>query len=159
MNRQVLDARRDLSGGYKVDVTRGERDGRVSSEWFSRPDDPTLQPGDQVFVLDDAMVTIVHADGCEYKLIRNHVSEIGESSPCNPSAAMLADQRSRPVTSENANPEAAAPTAAPASRILESVNWATVAATAIIPAATVLVAIAGSTQGSGSHSPPKPLSP
>ena len=39
MNMQVLDARRDLSGGYKVDVTRGERVGRVSSEWFSRPDD------------------------------------------------------------------------------------------------------------------------
>src|ERR1700735_3099807 len=25
--------------GFKVDVTRGERVGRVSSEWFSRPDD------------------------------------------------------------------------------------------------------------------------
>ncbi len=25
--------------GYKVDTTRGHRDGRVSSEWFSRPDD------------------------------------------------------------------------------------------------------------------------
>ncbi|RQW42492.1 DUF932 domain-containing protein [Novosphingobium sp. LASN5T] len=39
MNMQVLDARRDMSGGYKVDVSRGERVGRVSSEWFSRPDD------------------------------------------------------------------------------------------------------------------------
>ncbi|MGE0294739.1 MAG: DUF932 domain-containing protein [Hyphomonadaceae bacterium] len=39
MNMQVLDARRDSSGGYKVDVRRGERVGRVSSEWFSRPDD------------------------------------------------------------------------------------------------------------------------
>ena len=39
MNMQVLDARRDSSGGYKVDVTRGERIGRVSSEWFSRPAD------------------------------------------------------------------------------------------------------------------------
>jgi len=39
MNMQVLDARRDQSGGYKVDVGRGERVGRVSSEWFSRPDD------------------------------------------------------------------------------------------------------------------------
>ena len=39
MNMQVLDAGRDVSGGYKVDVTRGERVGRVSSEWFSRPDD------------------------------------------------------------------------------------------------------------------------
>src|SRR5215470_6913454 len=26
-------------GGYKVDVSRGERIGRVSSEWFSRPAD------------------------------------------------------------------------------------------------------------------------
>ncbi|GLK70584.1 hypothetical protein GCM10017643_06990 [Ancylobacter dichloromethanicus] len=39
MNMQVLDARRDMSGGYKVDVSRGERIGRVSSEWFYRPDD------------------------------------------------------------------------------------------------------------------------
>jgi hypothetical protein len=39
MNMQVLDARRDVSGGRKVDVNRGERIGRVSSEWFSRPDD------------------------------------------------------------------------------------------------------------------------
>ena len=39
MNMQVLDAGRDASGGYKVDVSRGQRIGRVSSEWFSRPDD------------------------------------------------------------------------------------------------------------------------
>lgn len=39
MNTQMLDARRDASGGYAVDATRGERVGRVSSEWFSRPDD------------------------------------------------------------------------------------------------------------------------
>jgi hypothetical protein len=30
---------RPASGGYKVDISRGERIGRVSSEWFSRPDD------------------------------------------------------------------------------------------------------------------------
>ena len=28
-NVEVLDARRDHSGGYKVDVTRGQRIGRV----------------------------------------------------------------------------------------------------------------------------------
>ncbi|KTT73836.1 hypothetical protein [Sphingomonas sanguinis] len=39
MNMQVLGARRDVSGGYKVDVTRGQNIGRVSSEWFSRPND------------------------------------------------------------------------------------------------------------------------
>ena len=25
--------------GFKVDISRGQRIGRVSSEWFSRPDD------------------------------------------------------------------------------------------------------------------------
>src|SRR5882724_7381719 len=39
MTMQVLDARRDPSGGYRVDVSRGQRVGRVSSEWFSRPAD------------------------------------------------------------------------------------------------------------------------
>lgn len=39
MNTQVLDASRDTGGGHKVDVSRGKRIGRVSSEWFSRPAD------------------------------------------------------------------------------------------------------------------------
>ena len=28
-----------VSSGFRVDISRGERVGRVSSEWFSRPDD------------------------------------------------------------------------------------------------------------------------
>ncbi|MDH2400173.1 DUF932 domain-containing protein [Bradyrhizobium sp. SSUT18] len=36
---ELLSAGRDRVGGYKVDVTRGTRIGRVSSEWFSRPAD------------------------------------------------------------------------------------------------------------------------
>jgi len=35
----ILDAARDFSGGYRVDANRGDRNGRVSSEWFSRPAD------------------------------------------------------------------------------------------------------------------------
>ena len=42
-NLETLDGRRDASGGYKVDISRGERIGRVSSEWFSRPDDERYQ--------------------------------------------------------------------------------------------------------------------
>ena len=38
-NLETLDGRRDASGGYKVDISSGARIGRVSSEWFSRPDD------------------------------------------------------------------------------------------------------------------------
>ncbi|MGJ8606188.1 MAG: hypothetical protein ACSHXH_18910, partial [Marivita sp.] len=37
MNTQIIDAGRNASGGYKVDVSRGENVDRVSSEWFSRP--------------------------------------------------------------------------------------------------------------------------
>ncbi|MCL4068919.1 hypothetical protein M3484_20370 [Pseudomonas sp. GX19020] len=37
---EVLEPARPVRrGGYKVDVSRGERNGRISSEWFSRPDD------------------------------------------------------------------------------------------------------------------------
>jgi len=36
---EILNAARDRAGGYKVDVSRGRRVGRVSSEWFSRPAD------------------------------------------------------------------------------------------------------------------------
>ena len=44
---QILPSRRadlagsasPVTGAYKVDISRGERIGRVSSEWFSRPDD------------------------------------------------------------------------------------------------------------------------
>lgn len=32
-------SRQSPSSGFKVDISRGERIGRVSSEWFSRPDD------------------------------------------------------------------------------------------------------------------------
>lgn len=35
----VLHPARADAGGYKVDVSRGDRIGRVSSEWFSRPPD------------------------------------------------------------------------------------------------------------------------
>lgn len=39
MTMEVLDSRRDISGSYRVDLNRGDRVGRVSSEWFSRPAD------------------------------------------------------------------------------------------------------------------------
>ena len=38
----LRDAGSARSGGYRVDAGRGGRNGRVSSEWFSRPDDGHL---------------------------------------------------------------------------------------------------------------------
>ncbi len=52
MTMQVLEARRDVSGGYKVDVSRGQNIGRVSSEWFSRPND------ERFLSLDDLADTV-----------------------------------------------------------------------------------------------------
>ncbi|WP_157970983.1 hypothetical protein [Pseudogemmobacter bohemicus] len=36
---EILEPVRPMRSGYKVDVSRGERNGRVSSEWCNRPDD------------------------------------------------------------------------------------------------------------------------
>ena len=36
---EILAPSRTTPNGYKVDVSRGQRIGRVSSEWFNRPDD------------------------------------------------------------------------------------------------------------------------
>ena len=49
MDVQVLDGGRDVTGGYRVDVSRGARVGRVSSEWFNRPDDERFLSLDDLF--------------------------------------------------------------------------------------------------------------
>lgn len=36
---EILQPTRNMGSGYKVDINRGERIGRVSSEWFNRPAD------------------------------------------------------------------------------------------------------------------------
>jgi hypothetical protein len=49
MNSEIIDAGRDMSGGYKVDVSRGTNVDRVSSEWFSRPEDERYLSLDDLF--------------------------------------------------------------------------------------------------------------
>ena len=49
MNTEIIDAGRDISGGYKVDVSQSENVDRVSSEWFSRPDDERYLSLDDLF--------------------------------------------------------------------------------------------------------------
>ena len=39
-NVEIMDRVRQVrAGSWKVDVSQGERNGQVSSEWFNRPDD------------------------------------------------------------------------------------------------------------------------
>jgi hypothetical protein len=49
MNTEIIDAGREMSGGYKVDVLRGTNVDRVSCEWFSRPDDERYLSLDDLF--------------------------------------------------------------------------------------------------------------
>lgn len=49
MNTEIIDAGRDINGGYKMDVSRGSNVDRVSSEWFSRPDDERYLSLDDLF--------------------------------------------------------------------------------------------------------------
>jgi len=45
---EILDAARDRAGSHKVDVSRGDGIGRVSSEWFPRlADERDLSLSDQ----------------------------------------------------------------------------------------------------------------
>ena len=52
MDVRGFDGGRDVTGGYKVEVSHGERVGRVSSEWFNRPDD------ERYLSLDDLFATV-----------------------------------------------------------------------------------------------------
>lgn len=54
MNMEITASQSGVSSGYRVDVSRGERVGRVSSEWFSRPDDQRF------LSLDDLGASVRH---------------------------------------------------------------------------------------------------
>lgn len=54
MNTEIINAGRDISSGYKVDVSRGTNVNRVSSEWFSRPDDERFLSLDDLFASVEA---------------------------------------------------------------------------------------------------------
>lgn len=49
MNIEIIDAGRATSNGHKVDASRDGNVDRVSSEWFSRPDDERYLSLDDLF--------------------------------------------------------------------------------------------------------------
>lgn len=58
------------AGGYKVDISRGERIGRVSSEWFSRPDDQRFLSLPELYAAVHARAVSATARTAETKAIR-----------------------------------------------------------------------------------------
>jgi hypothetical protein len=59
-----------VSGGYKVDISRGERIRRVSSEWFSRPDDERYLSLGDLYSSVRARADHAHTRTVETKAIR-----------------------------------------------------------------------------------------
>ena len=64
-NIEVLDARPGAGVGYKVHVSRGQRVGRVSSEWFSRPDDQRYLSLDELLASEGPQRAEPHQHGGE----------------------------------------------------------------------------------------------
>ncbi|HQT90185.1 MAG TPA: hypothetical protein PK677_16905, partial [Acidiphilium sp.] len=58
------------SAGFKVDVSRGERLGRVSSEWFSRPDDERFLSLPELYAAVRARADRAEARTVESRAIR-----------------------------------------------------------------------------------------
>lgn len=67
-------ASRPSSTGYKVDISRGERIGRVSSEWFSRPDDERFLSLDALHAAVRARAERATARTVETKALRVEAS-------------------------------------------------------------------------------------
>jgi hypothetical protein len=58
------------SSGFKVDISRGERIGRVSSEWFSRPDDERFLSLSELYDTVRSRADRAHARTIESAAIR-----------------------------------------------------------------------------------------
>ena len=56
-----------VSGGFKVDITRGGHNGAVSSQWFSRPDDQRFLNLDDLYA-----ATRKRADGAHVRTVRTN---------------------------------------------------------------------------------------
>lgn len=61
---------RSVNSGFKVDISRGERIGRVSSEWFSRPDDERFLSLTELYDTVRSRADRAHARTIESSAIR-----------------------------------------------------------------------------------------
>ncbi len=94
MNSQViLPNSEPVSGAFAVDVSRGSHDGRVSSQWFSRPDD------ERYLNLDDLYAaTRKRADGAHVRTVQSVNVRVEASRDDMESLALILPGREDPVT-------------------------------------------------------------
>jgi hypothetical protein len=63
-----------VSSGFRVDISRGERIGRVSSEWFSRPDDERYLSLTELYDAVKARADLASVRTLESRLLRVEAS-------------------------------------------------------------------------------------
>ena len=81
-----------VSNGFRVDVSRGERVGRVSSEWFSRPDDERYL---SLTVLHDAVRR--RADRAQARTVESRAVRVEASRDNSERLALIVPGRDEPV--------------------------------------------------------------
>jgi hypothetical protein len=82
-----------ISGAFNVDVSRGSRDARVSSQWFSRPDDERYLNLDDLF-----QSTRGRADGAHVRTVQSTEVRVEASRDDMESLALILPGRDAPVT-------------------------------------------------------------
>ena len=81
-----------VSSGFRVDVSRGERVGRVSSEWFSRPDD------ERYLSLTDLYNAVRRrADRAQARTVESRAVKVEASRDNTERLALLVPGRDEPV--------------------------------------------------------------
>ncbi|CAN7584976.1 DUF932 domain-containing protein [Pararhizobium sp. LjRoot255] len=91
MNNLVQHSR-PVSTGFKVDISRGERIGRVSSEWFSRPDDERYLSLGELF---DAVKS--RADRAHARTVESNAVRVEASRDSVERLALIVPGQSRPI--------------------------------------------------------------
>lgn len=82
-----------VSAGYKVDISRGERIGRVSSEWFSRPDD------ERYLSLSDLYAAVrARADRATARTVETRTLRVEASRDDSERLALIVPGRDEPIT-------------------------------------------------------------
>ena len=82
-----------VSSAFKVDITRGERIGRVSSEWFSRPDDERYLSLD---ALHDAVRA--RADRATARTVETRALRVGASRDDTSRLTLMVPDREEPIS-------------------------------------------------------------
>ena len=96
MTNLVPAADRPVGGAYRVDISRGRNIGRVSSEWFSRPDDERF-----LSLTDLYDVVRARADRATTRVVDSKAIRVEARSDSPERRSLMVPDEERPVAPTN----------------------------------------------------------